>query len=291
MVKNKDYVPLKEEFLENPFSILDARTSRWQTRKKEWLSLGLNNEIARDNLRISKGIEKERIISKEYNSKSYVSSFDPYLAELMYTWFGKENGTVLDPFCGGVTRGAVAAKLGLHYTGIDIRPEQIESNIESARRILGDNDTKYICGDSNDALDTINEKYDMVFSCPPYFNLERYSDLDGDVSNMDWDRFKDVYYSIINKACSKLRKGGYAVFVVGDVRARNGAIYGLVPYTIKCFVNSGLMYYNEMILSNPIASAAVRARQGMKYQKIVKIHQNVLVFKKHRVVNVEKERL
>ena len=37
----KEYIPLKDEFLENPFSILDSRSAQWQSRKKEWLALGL----------------------------------------------------------------------------------------------------------------------------------------------------------------------------------------------------------------------------------------------------------
>ena len=287
----KEYIPLKDEFLENPFSILDSRSAQWQSRKKEWLSLGLGNEC-RVNLKKDKGVERERITGEEKKESSYVSVFDPYLSELMYKWFGVVGGKIIDPFCGGACRGIVAGKLGYRYTGIDIREEQIYNNKQLSRIILGDDSVEYLCGDSNEVLDSIKDNsYDMLFTCPPYFNLEKYSELDGDISNMDWDRFRDVYYSIIKKACDKLKKGSYAVIVVGDVRARNGGFYGLVPYTIKCFMDCGMMYYNEMILQSPIGSGAVRARECMRNKKIVRVHQNVLVFKKHRVVNVEKERL
>jgi len=41
-----------------------------------------------------------------------------------------------------------------------------------------------------------------------------------------------------------------------------------------------MMYYNEAILCNAIASASMRANGNMKSQKLVKIHQNILVFRK-----------
>ena len=31
-------------------------------------------------------------------------------------------------------------------------------------------------GDSNQILDTIDNSYDFIFSCPPYFDLEKYDD-------------------------------------------------------------------------------------------------------------------
>ena len=39
-------------------------------------------------------------------------------------------------------------------------------------------------------------------------------------------------------------------------------------------------YYNEGILLNAIASASMRANGNMKTQKLVKVHQNILIFKK-----------
>lgn len=43
---------------------------------------------------------------------SGVSKFDPTVCELLLRWFCPKGGLVLDPFAGGVTRGAVAALMG-----------------------------------------------------------------------------------------------------------------------------------------------------------------------------------
>ena len=182
------------------------------------------------------------------------------------------------PFAGGSVRGIVANYLGYKYTGIDIRKEQVDSNIEQGRLILGENTPNWIIGDSNKILDTIDQKYDMVFSCPPYADLEVYSDLDGDISNMPYDDFLVAYESIIRKSCDKLKPGGYAIFVVGEVRDKKGYYYGFVPDTYQCFKNAGLRLYNEAILSISLASAALRAVNNMKNKKLVKVHQNILIF-------------
>lgn len=79
-----------------------------------------------------------------------------------------------------------------------------------------------------------------------------------------------------------LKKGGYACFVVGEVRDKNGYYYGFVPDTIKCFIESGLRFYNEAVLLNSLAGAAIRADNTMRNKKLTKVHQNILVFYKDK---------
>lgn len=129
-------------------------------------------------------------------------------------------------------------------------------------------------------LDGLDQSYDLVFSYPPYADLEVYSDLDGDISNLPYDKFLKAYEAIIGKACSKLKNGGLACFVVGEVRGGDGNYIGFVPDTIACFRNHDMALYNEAIYLQPIASASMRADGNMKTRKLVKVHQNVLVFKK-----------
>lgn len=267
---------LRDEFVEPPFSVLDTKSGSWQTRKNHWKAKGIKSEIGRDAVAIHMDTQ-----AKEKNSADYVSIFDPALCEVLYKWFCPEGGTILDPFAGGSVRGIVAQFLGYHYTGIDIRQEQIDSNREQAEKILDvDNLPNYYVGDSNKVLDTIIRDYDFVFSCPPYADLEVYSNLEGDISNMKYPQFLEAYRSIIKKSCSKLKKGGLACFVVGEVRGKDGNYIGFVPDTIKAFTDAGMGFYNEAILLNSIASASMRAKGNMKTKKLVKVHQNILVFKK-----------
>jgi hypothetical protein len=276
---------LRDKFIEPPFSVLDTKSASWQQRKRIWISRGLKSEIGRNVAAIVSGTDLYRDISKKenYDNKdNYVSVFDPALCEIIYKWFCKDGGKILDPFAGGSVRGIVANYLGYKYTGIDIRQEQINSNREQGLDILGvENQPNWYVGDSNKLLNEgWNDEFDLVFSCPPYADLEVYSDLDGDISNKPYKEFLSLYESIIDKSCKLLQRGGYACFVVGEVRDKNGYYIGFVPDTIRAFEKCGMRFYNEAILLNPVASASMRANGNMKTEKLVKIHQNVLIFKK-----------
>ena len=272
---------LRDKFIEPPFSVLDTKTGSWQARKRQWKRIGIKSEVGRE-VQYKYGFNPNEMQSGK-KEEDRVSVFDPALCEVIYHWFCKDEGRILDPFAGGSVRGVVANYLGYKYTGIDIRQEQIESNYEQAKEIFKDKNKypDWICGDSNEVIEPMEETdFDLVFSCPPYADLEVYSDMEGDISNMPYDEFLIAYRSIIKKSCDKLKSGGYAVFVVGEVRDKNGNYIGFVPDTIKAFTDCGMSYYNEAILLNSIASASMRANRNMKSGKLVKIHQNVLVFKK-----------
>lgn len=279
---------LRDKFIEPPFSVLDTKSGNWQRRKKLWSNIGIKSEIGRAkkmtftggggcSFDLMRAKTNKNIKQKEHTT----SIFDPALCEVLYHWFVPKGGTILDPFCGGSVRGIVANYLGYNYTGIDIRQEQIESNREQALNILEvNNQPNYYVGDSNEILNDFNKEFDFVFSCPPYADLEVYSDLEGDISNMNYDNFLSAYESIIEKSCKLLKKDSFACFVVGEVRDKKGNYIGFVSDTIKAFQKCGMKFYNEAILLNPVASASMRANGNMKTKKLVKIHQNILIFKK-----------
>jgi DNA modification methylase len=274
-VIQKDVI-LRDKFIEPPFSVLDTKTANWQRRKKLWKSLGIQSELGRD-----VSVINMDTISKEKNNTNYISIFDPALCEIIYHWFCKDGGDILDPFAGGSVRGIVSNKLGFKYTGIELRQEQVDSNRNQGLDILEiDNQPQWYVGDSNKVLNDFQKEFDLVFSCPPYANLEVYSDLEGDISNMNYENFLIAYESIIRKSCNLLKDGGFACFVVGEVRDKNGDYIGFVSDTINAFKKCGMKYYNEAILLNAIASASMRANGNMKSKKLVKVHQNILIFKK-----------
>ena len=97
---------------------------------------------------------------------------------------------------------------------------------------------------------------------------------------MNYDEFLETYETIIQRSCDQLAENSFAVFVVGEVR-ENGNYVGFVPDTIRAFEKAGLRFYNEMILLQEPATAAMRANKFMKAsRKIAKCHQNVLMFVK-----------
>lgn len=279
-------VLLRDKFIEPPFSVLDSKGAAWSARKRQWKELGIKSHLGRDaecNVKTMSGLTPEQYFEK-YGRKPMtgVSIFDPALCELIYNWYCPDKGKILDPFCGGPVRGIVANYLGYKYTGIDIREEQIVENREQSLNILPiNNQPNYYVGDSNEFLNDYNCKFDFVFSCPPYADLEVYSDLEGDISNKDYKEFIDIYSSIIKKSCNLLKKGSFACFVVGDMRDKKGYYKDFISDTKRAFINSGMKLYNEAIYLQPLGTAMLRAGKIFESgKKLTKVHENVLIFKK-----------
>jgi DNA modification methylase len=304
---------LHGKFLWPPFSVLHASDLKWQSRKREWISLGIKSDDGRDP-DLLKGMKsawgrmnKLSVLKSQYDKqygeqrnidldadqierfkdqvtriKSGTSIFDPVLCELMYAWFCPEGGQVIDPFAGGSVRGIVASVMGLKYWGVDLRKEQIDANEKQRKEILPDDtNIAWVCGDSKRKLGIAPEA-DFVFSCPPYGNLETYSDLPTDLSNMDHNDFLHSYNIIIDRSCDLLKDERFACFVVGNYRdKKTGAYKDLVGLTIRAFENNGLSFYNDIILVTSSGTLSIRAGIIFKGgRKVGKNHQNILVFYK-----------
>lgn len=302
---------LQERFVVPPFSIFDTRQGYWQNRKKAWHALGFDSQATRQDVElIAKSGQAPAVyelrnkmrealgrdpdwdeIIAEANKRglhiySGASVFDPVLTEVCYRWFVPAGGAILDPFAGGSVRGIVAGVLNLPYVGIDLRADQVKANIVQASglKVKFENVPVWIPGDSNKVLDDDffdGECFDFIFSCPPYFDLEQYSDDPSDLSNMEFLEFLESYRSIIRKSVSRLKDNRFACFVVGDIRDDKGFYRDFVGDTVQAFRDAGMELYNEIILINVAGSLPVRiGRQFEGYRKVGKMHQNVLVFYK-----------
>ena len=275
VVKPKASGPVAERFTLPPFTLLDGRSGEWQERKRSWNAIGIRGEVGRDaaaihcpNQSAAGGLE----------DANYTSVFDAVMCELAYLWFSPRGGQVVDPFAGGSVRGIVAGALGRRYWGCDLRPEQIAANEVQADEIAPAVRPVWICGDSMDTL-TDAPAADFVFSCPPYGDLEKYSDDPRDLSAMDWHAFVAAYKRIILRAVGKMKPDSFACFVVGDFRDGKGFYRNFVGETIDGFEQAGARLYNEAILATAIGSASMRVtKQFETSRKMAKTHQNVLVF-------------
>jgi DNA modification methylase len=274
---------LSDKFLIPPFSVMSAREGWWQDRKRFWLSLGIESELGRADDATFDGQDRLNELMGSKAAATGTSIFDPVLCELAYSWFCPPTGTVLDPFAGGSVRGIVASKLGRQYVGVELRSEQVKANNLQGFDICDDPMPVWHNGDSRNIVRVCDGlEADFLFSCPPYADLEVYSDNAADLSTLGYQDFKKDYANIIAEACKLLKDDSFACFVVGEVRdQKSGNYYNFVGDTVQAFLDAGLQYYNEAILVTAVGSLPVRAgRQFAASRKLGKTHQNVLVFVK-----------
>ena len=255
-----DVGSLQRDFIAPPFSILDGRQGYWLDRKRYWKELIQDKAQARD----------VKAIFYNFKRGGGASILDPALSEIILQWFTPNAGSkVFDNFAGDTVFGYVAGSLGHSFTGIELRQEQADFNNERTKE-LGRNVDKYL------------QEQDLYFSCPPYFDLEVYSDDPNDASNQDsYEDFYAILDEAFTKAIACLKENRFAVVVVGNIRdKRTGGYYDLMGDVVRTFTREGMYFYNDIVLIDPVGSAGIRARNSMDHRKVVKVHQNVLVFYK-----------
>ena len=225
---------------------------------------------------------RDETFRKDHNSvyTGTHSVFPAPLMEMIIMRYGGPIGShILDAFAGGPPRGLVSCIMGHRYTGYEIRQEQIDENI-STLGMLGLTGASYHCGDGRYLAG--GGDYDCAITCPPYFDLEIYSDGHNDLSNLgNYSEFNASMWLSANSHFERLKPGAFACIIVGLFRdKKTGELIDFPADTVENFRDAGFIYWQNIILSKNFASAAVRAANAWKGHKLVPRHENLLVFRK-----------
>jgi len=279
---------LAATFIVPPFSVLHGGNPTWLARKKAWTtSLSLRSGESREGAVCMSPAVQAGNLRMEGNTGG-VSIFDPVLAEVLISWFSAPGDKVIDNFAGGSVRGAMCGVMGRHYTGIDIRPQQVKANEvwytknRHKHDLLDATSPTWIVGDVPSPATVAPGEYDFALTCPPYGNLEVYSDMPDDISTKEYVEFKELYRRAAAELYTLLKDNAFAVIVVGEFRTKTGEYYNFVGDTITAYLDAGFQYYNEVIYETPLGTLILRARKQMTAtRKAGKTHQNVLVFGKN----------
>ena len=163
--------------------------------------------------------------------KYICSQFKPNVAKAMYDYFDSKN--ILDFSAGWGDRlaGFFASQNTELYVGIDPRLEnhpfyqQQEIYYNNWRNDFLENEKKVEMW--HEAAEDMNferyyDTFDMIFTSPPYFNVERYSHDD----NQSWVRYKDIdswnnqfLQKTIDNLWPTLKSGGLLCINISDVYA------------------------------------------------------------------------
>lgn len=140
---------------------------------------------------------------------STINLFRPIIAMDLYKRFRPT--CILDPTCGWGGRMLAAAKMNIDYIGIDSNP-----NLVSCYEKM----IPYLSQITKSKLDFISANcleynfqtipYDMVFSSPPYYNIELYNGMDKRTKN-EWNNW---YRTLFEKSWNCLKIGGWACWNV-----------------------------------------------------------------------------
>jgi hypothetical protein len=174
--------------------------------------------------KITKNILRTMIGLRKY----ICSQFKPNVAKIIYDMFESEN--ILDFSAGWGDRlaGFYASEHGKHYVGLDPRKENhplYEKQAEFYDKHLGffehERKSEFYCSPAEDFdFSQYNEHFDMVFTSPPYFSVERYSYDD----TQSWVRYKDIndwnkdfLQTTLGNLWGSIKSGGYLLVNISDV--------------------------------------------------------------------------
>jgi DNA modification methylase len=208
------------------------------------------------------------------------SEFHAGLAEQVLRYWSMKGSVVVDPFAGRATRAVVASKLGRQYEGYEVSPTTYKRVTEHFKK-LGVSPKLYN-NDGTILTFTENESADLVFTCPPYHNLEKYESATNQLSECEtYEKFmKQIGFCgyHINRV---LKPGAFCVWVVADWRDMTGS--GLRSFhsdLITAFVNEGMVHHDTIIMKNLSPFAFVQCAKVASKRYTSKIHEYIMVFRK-----------
>lgn len=206
------------------------------------------------------------------------SEFHAGLAESIYRFWSMKGSVVVDPFAGRVTRAYVAESLGRKYTGFEISNRTYQ---RVHRHFSNTNLTPNIIKGDGTKLEGINDNSaDLVFTCPPYYNIEKYESGDGQLADEpSYDSFMGKISECSQRCFSILKDGAFCCWVVADFRNGNG-LTNFHGDTIKVFKEAGFLHHDTVIIENISPFAALQVGKAASKRYTSKIHEYLLVFRK-----------
>jgi hypothetical protein len=207
------------------------------------------------------------------------SVFPIPLMEYILVRYAENGGKLLDAFAGGPPRGICSSIMGLEYHGVDVRQEQIDENHRVLKKLNIPNINYHL----NDArtLDFGVSDFDVAVTCPPYYDLEVYSDDPSDISSFPtYASFNAAMWMCAEAHRPLMKPGAFVCIIIGNFRnKKTGEMIDFRADTVANFKEAGFLFWDEIILSRNFGSAAQRAKNAWAGKKLVRRHEFLLVFR------------
>jgi len=155
--------------------------------------------------------------------KYIASQFKPSVACFLYDFFKAKHVLDFSSGWGDRLAGFYASKNTISYTGIDPNKRLVQSYKEQ-QKLYESYTHKDIflfneCAESFD-YSKVNKKFDFIFTSPPYFNIEKYTQEE----NQSWKKYRkfdnwleNFLFETLRNAWEQLEEGGILAINISDV--------------------------------------------------------------------------
>jgi len=218
------------------------------------------------------------LTTKAHNGNASV--LDPVACEVILRFFMPRAGRrVYNPFGGGVQFGFVTGASGFEYVASEIRANQCDANNAICARFPG---VRWVHSDSATFIPD-GGTFDLIFSCPPYYRVEKYVDYDGAPpageinSAPTYEAFRDLLFTGYEHAIEVLGDNRFFVVMTGDSRDSKGAYHCHEAETALFFKDHGLHVYNQIVYLECEFTRLAHAKTTLNTRKFPKREQKVIV--------------
>ena len=281
MKKYSNILPLDEnkkvvdQFGWLPLSVIEPT----RASKKKWKDAYLDDGI----------VETKRSDQADWLAGLVFSEFHAGLTEDIIHYWSTLDSVVVDPFAGRLTRAFVTSELGRKYYGYDISPttvDRVKSHLQKHNV-----DATIYNEDGCEMKSTPDNFADLVMTCPPYHQLEKYESADGQLSDIkDYETFLQRIKTCIKNIERVLKPGGFVVWVCGDWR--DGIDFrSFHTDTIQMFKEVGLKHHDLIVMKNKSPFARLQIGKVAAKRYTSKVHEYILVFRKDGELNYPSEKI
>jgi hypothetical protein len=278
-----DWLKMKKEWnekIEDAGKKYNIQNPKFASRDGCWQGANGMSNVVLSTRTVQEDGEIKHDKGRSFNGNASV--LDPVACEVILRMFMPENGfKVYNPFGGGVQFGFVAGSYGYEYLATEIRQNQCDANNAICQDFYR---TRWIKADSSKYVP--HQKYDLMFSCPPYYKVEEYLDYneeipEGELNNMPtYEQFRDTLFEGYKNALSMLNDNCFFVIMTGDSRGKDQGYYGCEAEHELFFRDQGLLIYNKIVYLECEFTRLAHAKITLNYRKFPKREQKILCFYK-----------
>lgn len=260
----------------NISTLFNAHRLDTETKKNKSILYGFNNDdnyrkqFARYAVEVAKRVppinEYYKLIGIGTAGYQYVNEFQPYMARDIYKKFVREGDRVLNPCAGwgGRLLGIASCMFSdIEYVETDPQTETYNGLVALKRFLrLGDNYKQYNL--PFEELEVQENYFDFVFTSPPYFDTERYSDEETQSYKRysSFETWRDAFLKpMIDKIMYCMKRDGKCLLNVGN------AIYD-IDTAIEEYLDSKHIKHKR-VSDFKIGGDGIGARTGEKGEPFI----------------------
>lgn len=218
-----------------------------------------------------------------------LSTFPPDLARKIVLFYSEKGETVLDPMAGHNSRMQVTYELERNYIGYDICKEFMEFNNKVKDEITGKGSqglmftpstTIILNEQSSETLNEANNSIDMIYTSPPYWDIEYYDDNKLQLGyKKTYNEFLGGIERVLIECRRVLKPKKYCIFNINDFR-KDGMLYPYHSHMIDMMLKVGFFLHDIIIVKWASAIGACFASQIEERKIVAKSHEYLIVGRK-----------